>query len=316
MVQQNPPSKHHYIPAFYLRRWESGPSMELTELAKPFGPIIKIKQVKAKSTGFDDGLYSLEGYERELAQQVEEHFFKPLDDEASQVLSMLEQFGHRASWNSENRSSWTRFMLSLLLRCPEDIEALRSWWRNEVFANPGPLAEARYDSARSSEHPEQFSEYLKSQPTTMKERHLFQTIYNLINNASVGTKINKMKWRVLESPAAAPTFLTSDRPVIRTTSLCGKMAHIALPLTPRLLFIATPDLNFITSVLKADQIKLVKSVNCQIVEGAQRFVYGCDDSQLRFVQNRFGMKPQARLTEEILRKNLDIPAGNHPPSEE
>ena len=114
-----------------------------------------------------------------------------------------------------------------------------------------------------------------------------------------------MEWRVLESPASAPTFLTSDRPVIRTTSLHGRGAHIAFPLTPRLLFIATPDTDILTAILKSDQAKLVKNFNCQIVEGAQCFVYGCDDTQSRFVQNRFGLKPQVRLTDEILRKIPD-----------
>jgi Protein of unknown function (DUF4238) len=314
MFQQNPPSKHHYVPAFYLRRWERQSDMKLTEFTKPFGSKIAAKPVGAMSTGFDQNLYSLEGYEPELAQQVEEQFFKPVDEEASTALVMLERFGHRAPWDSESRSAWTRFLLSLLLRCPEDIEALRGWWRSEGFGSPGPRAEARYARTRGPEHPERFSEFLQSQPVTMKERRLFQSLYNLIDNASVGTEINHMKWRILESPLAAPTFLTSDRPVIRTASLHGAGAHIALPISPRLLFIATPDTGILDSVLKAHQIKLVKEINCQIVEGAQRFVYGCDDSQSRFIKNHFGVNPQPRLVEQILRKTPDIPADSPLPS--
>lgn len=307
MPQQNPSSKHHYIPAFYLRRWERQSDMKLTEFTMPFGSKIAAKSVGAKSTGFGEGLYSLEGYEPDLAQQVEDQFFKPIDDEASNALGMFERYGHRAPWDSESRSAWTRFLLSLLLRCPEDIEALRGWWRSEVFGSPGPEAEAQYARARGPEHPERFSEFLRSQPVTMKDRHQFQSLYALIDNASVGAEINHMEWRILESPLAAPSFLSSDRPVIRTSSLRGAGAHIALAIGPRLLFIATPDTGVLNSVLKADQIKLVKEINCQIVEGAQRFVYGCDEKQSRFIKNHFGVNPQPRLVEQILRKAPDLP---------
>jgi hypothetical protein len=310
MSQQNPPSKHHYIPAFYLRRWESGPDMKLTQFTRQFDSSIGAKPLKAESTGYGAGLYSLESYEPELAQQVEVSFFAPLDQEAHKALVMLERFGHRSPWDNESRSGWTRFLLSLLLRCPEDVEALRGWWQSEVFGSPSPQAEAQYARTRGPAHPERFSEFLRSQPVTMKERRLFQSLCALIDNASVGAEINQMEWRILGSPLAAPTFLTSDRPVIRTTSLHGAGAHVALPISPRLLFIATPDTGILNSVLKADQIELVKEINCHIVEGAQRFVYGCDERQSRFIKNHFGMNPQPRLVEQMLKKP-DIPADSH-----
>lgn len=166
--------------------------MKLVEFTKPFGPNLKAKPVRAISTGFQEGLYSLEGYEAELAQQVEVEFFAPIDDEASNALGMLERFGHLAPWSGESRSAWTRFLLSLLLRCPEDISILRDWWRNEVFGNPSPEAEEKYGRVRRAGDPEKFSEFLRSQPTTMKERHQFQSLYSLIDNPSVGTTINQM----------------------------------------------------------------------------------------------------------------------------
>lgn len=310
MHTQNPPSKHHYIPAFYLKRWEGQQDNKLTRFTKPFGSEIKSKRLKADRTGFDEGLYKLEGYEPELAQQVETNFFAPIDHEASKALGLLERFGHQANWTGDSRSAWTRFLLSLLLRCPEDIHSLREWCRNIVFDNPGPLAETQYSRARDPDDYETFAEFLRNQPTAMKERHQFEALYKLIDNAAVGREINQMEWRVLETPAAAPSLLTSDRPLIRTASICSPGAHIALPIGPRHLFIATPHLDVLASLQKADQTKLVKEINLHVVGATSRFVYGFDERQLRFVKNHFGSKPQPRLVESILIKLQYEPSNN------
>ena len=305
---QNPPSKHHYIPAFYLKRWEGQQDQKLTQFTKPFGTKLQTKRLKADRTGFDEGLYTLEGYEPELAQQVETNFLAPIDHGASIALGLLERFGHRAPWDSDSRSAWTRFLLSLLVRCPEDIHALREWYRNEVFGNPGPLAEAQYSRARSTDDYQTFAEFLRNQPITMKERDQFQALYALIDNAAIGTEINQMEWRVLETPDAAPSLLTSDRPVIRSASISSAGAHIALPIGPRLLFIATPHLDVLASIEKADQIKLVKDINLHVVRAASRFVYGGDDSQSRFIKNHFGSVPQPRIIENFPIRLSDIPS--------
>lgn len=125
---------------------------------------------EAKSTGFREGLYSLEGYEPDLAQQVEEGFFKKIDQRASIALTMLERSGHQAPWESDSRTAWTTFLLSLLLSCPEDIKVLRKYWREEVFGTPSQLDEAEYARVRSPQDPERFSDYLKNLPGPMKER--------------------------------------------------------------------------------------------------------------------------------------------------
>ncbi len=108
-----------------------------------------------------------------------------------------------------------------------------------------------------------------------------------------------MHWLVLNIPARAPTLLTSDRPVLRTSNIAGPQGHIALPIGPRLLFISSPDADFLNRVLKADQIGLAREVNRQVVEGAAKFVYSADDKQDRFIGNRFGMAPQSRTTESL-----------------
>ncbi|WP_246648211.1 DUF4238 domain-containing protein [Rhizobium laguerreae] len=298
MKSDNPPTKHHYIPAFYLSRW-AGTLGKVTEFAKVHGGKIVTKPKMPERTGYKERLYEMQGVEPELAQQFEEKYFKPIDTMAADALEMLYRHGHNAAWTAKSRTAWTRFMMSLLLRCPEDIDAFREWWHDD-FASTDAEAEARYQATRTPGDPATFSDYLDSQPLAVKERYMIEMLNSLLEHDSVGTNINNMEWRVLETPASAPRLLTSDRPVIRSNSLKGDQGHIALPIGPRLLFIASHDTCFLNGLLRADQTRLLKECNRQVVEGAVRFVYAVDEGQTRFIENRFGLSPQPRLIEQII----------------
>jgi hypothetical protein len=301
MNSANPPTKHHYIPAFYLKRW-AGPDGKVTEFTKPHRRVV-VKRIMPERTGYQERLYELKGYEPELAQQVEQKFFQAIDTWASDALDMLERHGHYAPWNSHSRSAWTRFILSLLLRCPEDIALFREWWHTD-FGRTDEAAEARYRGARDSGNPETFAEFLNSRPLGLKERYQYQVLFSLIDHGSIGGEMNDMHWRVLQTPPEAPTLLTSDRPILRTSSIKGPQSHLVLPIGPRLLFIASPDADFLKQVLRADQVGLTKEVNRQVAEGAARFVYGVDEKQFRFVQNRLGKTPQPRLMESLIEMRM------------
>ncbi|MGR9293659.1 DUF4238 domain-containing protein (plasmid) [Rhizobium leguminosarum] len=297
MKSDNPPIKHHYIPAFYLSRWAG--AGKVTEFAKVHGGKVAVKAKGPDRTGYKERLYEMKGWEPELAQQVEEGYFKPVDTMAADALEILYRHGHAAPWTPTSRTAWTRFVMSLLLRCPEDIDAFREWW-HEDFRRTDPEGEKRYQKSREPDDPATFSEYLDSQPLAVKERYLFEVLNKLLEHDSVGTNINNMNWRILETPASAPRLLTSDRPVIRSTSLKGEKGHVALPIGPRLLWIASHDMRFLNDLLRTDQTRLVKECNRQIVEGAVRFVWSADESQTRFIENRFGLSPQPRLIEQII----------------
>ena len=306
-MQANPPTKHHYIPAFYLKRWEIGG--KVTEFSRPWKTVVS-KQVSAEATGFQDRLYELEGHEPAIAQQVEEKFFKAIDTCAHDALTLLEKHGHYANWSSHSRSAWSRFMLSLLLRTPEDICMFREWWR-EDFGQTGDGAEARYRAARENDDPETFADFLNNQPLAAKERYQYHVLFSLIRHEIICGDIDSMHWRVLQTPIEGPTLLTSDRPILRTNNIKGPQGHVALPIGPRLLFIASPDSQFLDQILRANHIGLVKKVNRQVVEGAVRFVYGVDESQCRFVKNRFGKAQQPRLMESLIamRKTANTRSG-------
>lgn len=296
MSIQNDPSRHHYIPAFYLRGWEAQEDSKLTEYSKPYKDTFVVKRVRAFSTGFEERLYSMEDYPPELSQAVETKWFKPVDDDASKVLERLKAGTDVPASDSEGRSSWARFIISLLVRCPEDIVDLRVLWRERVFGSSGINSQEEYSRVRPADYPESFAEYLRNLPLAIKEFHQFQSLVSLIDNEKVGTHLINLGWKVVETSTRVPSFLTSDRPVIRNR---GAALHFALPISPRQIFIAAPK-DVMGRILSMREVDLVKDANRLVVEGAQRFVYGANDSQKRFVSNRISERRQPRVMQEIL----------------
>jgi len=297
MNSANPPLKHHYIPAFYLRRWAvDGMVMQFM---KVHGGEIKPLPRAPEATGFENRLYEMKGHDPAVAQMFEELYFKPLDTKAAEALEMLYRHGHLAPWTSESRTDWTRFMLSLLLRCPEDIKRFREWW-SEDFGRTDPETEATYLAQRQPGAPETFSEFLVGQPERVREATMFKMLNTLLEGESVGTHINQMHWRVLRTPDSAPLLLTSDRPVIRTNGLDSAGSHIALPIGPRFLFLASHDTEFLQGILKANQTALVKECNRQVVGAAVRLVFATDERQKPFIKKWFGKQPQPRLMDQIV----------------
>ena len=196
-MSANPPTKHHFIPAFYLRRWENNATGKLTEYSNPFKRKIAVKPVTAEHTGYEERLYELKGYEAKLAQQVEDTFFKPVDTWASASLDLLEAHGHYAPWDNQSRSAWSRFILSLLLRCPEDIAMFREWW-HEDFSATDAEAEARYQEVRGSGDPETFSDYLAGQPL---ERFTLRWLHSQRSQCSFGTRWGRWSGRAFRCVA-------------------------------------------------------------------------------------------------------------------
>lgn len=287
------PKRHHYIPVFYTRRWSRPIDGKIVEWSRPHKEVVP-RFVHPAGTGYLDRLYEIGDFPAVNAQQVEELFFKPVDGLASEAMMLLERDADNNAWTNGLRSAWTRFLISLLMRCPEDIEAMRHYWAVD-FKKPTAENEARYASARSADDPPTFAEYLAGFPNIETEKSLFRSLLSLVDNQEVGTFINQMHWRVVDTSIHREQLLTSDRPVIRTNGIKEPGGHIALPIGPHRLFIAASEIGVANELSKTAAKELVRASNIQVVEGACKFVYSQNEAQGKFIRNRHGQTPQVRL---------------------
>lgn len=297
---QNPPKKHHYIPKFYTKRWADKGDGRLVVYSRPHQRVID-RRLFPDGTGYLEGLYALRDFEPALTNQVEENFFKPVDSQASEALAALERYGDGVKWDVDSRTAWTRFLLSLLLRCPEDLALLRAYWAEESVASDAD-SEAKYADIRQSDDPATFRDYLLSRPQWEHERTLFEMFQRFIDNETIGTHINQMHWGVIETSKSNLRLMTSDRLIVRSAALKSPQGHLALPVGPSLLFVAASNPTFLTDLRRTPSRDIVMQSNRTVMTNAVKFGYANDLSQRRFVESVFATDHEPRLLEGTVEK--------------
>lgn len=290
----NPPRKHHYIPSFYLSRWCTRSDRLLCQYSKPNGHIVPNRRAPS-ATGFVDKLYELKGLAPDLSSVVETEFFKPVDTAAADALALIEADGNRAKWDSRRRTAWSIFLHSLLVRSPEDVAILKQTWHELLKSDVISDWEEHYQKVRQPEDAQTFLDHMNSQPDDLFDRSAMKTLVSILDGSNVARRMFGMKWHVVDTSNVDFTFLTSDRPVIRTNGLLIDGGHLALPIAPRKLFIAARDEEALRRLLTISKRQLVREVNRQVCDHAVKYVWGIDDSQLSYVKKHFATKEQPQL---------------------
>ena len=287
------PIKHHYIPEFYLKRWANKPDPRLCEFSRPYD-VVKPKRVAPGGTGYVNRLYALRGFPEELAQQVEEQFFKVVDNGAAEALESLEREGSASKLSINQRSAWSRFLLSLLSRTPEDVTAFREVWERHL-SNVSVEAQRGYEAGRGRDDPATLAELLAARPLAEREQDLFEAFMRLMDNPSLGGRLNGHPFRVLDFPGDIE-LLTSDRPIVRNHSGLGAPGgHLAIAIGPRRLFVTSPEVSFLDAVEQQGRRSLAVEMNRSVVRQAKLYAYGRTDDGLEFVRKHFATVEEPRL---------------------
>jgi Protein of unknown function (DUF4238) len=215
---------------------------------------------------------------------------KPLDTAANLALERIMR-GDSASWDSEQRSAWTRYILSLMFRNPASVRVVRNYIV-EMWDVGIKELEANYAEHRRETDPATFEEYFVRTHPAAAQIGATNMIAEIIDNARVGPTIFDMHWSRIDLASSNVTLLNSDRPIDRPLGLSDPRAYIAFPIGPRTLFLASNDPTLARRVSRGDHTKAAKLTNKTIVSQAQEFVWGVDDSQLQFVQKYMGTIPE------------------------
>jgi hypothetical protein len=115
------PKRHHYIPIFYLKPWTNERG-QLCEFSRPYKDVVS-KWKHPAATAFVDGLYTIPGLPPDDAAYVERAFMGAVDFWAAQAHRVfLEGDPSKKDLASKQLVGWARFLYSLMLRTPEQIE--------------------------------------------------------------------------------------------------------------------------------------------------------------------------------------------------
>jgi Protein of unknown function (DUF4238) len=281
---QNPPTKHHYIPEFYLKSWADD-NGQICRFNRPYKSVV-CRKVYTSEVGFVHSLYSVPGVKPELAQKIETDWFRLVDQKGSDALQKLFT-SPNAGWDSESRTAWTRFMMSIAHRTPDNLEAFKesigAIWAQEV-----PNIQARYEKLKKPDDPDRYEDYARSKDPLVVEKSAIRAIQGAINNPKTGQFINNMHWRVIDLSCSRFSLLTSDSPLVISNGLQKLDGHLAMPLSPTKLFIATYRPEFMREFEQLSAQQLARKMNELVVGRAKRFVVDNSRKQESFITSRFG----------------------------
>jgi hypothetical protein len=279
--------KHHFSPAFSNKPWAINDN-QLCEMRLVNGGVVASRK-HPRGTGYQKNLYRTEGVPPEQEQHLEVHFMKPLDTAADRALKKILS-GDRTPWDSEQRSAWTRYILSLMFRGPEVVQAVKEHIKEMWDAGIGAL-ESDYTARRLPTDPATFEGYFARTNPAAAQIGASNMIAEIINNDRVGPTIFGMHWARVPLTRSRVSLLNSDRPIDRPLGLHDPRAYIAFPISPDTLFLASNDTTLAGRIAQGDHSKATKMMNKTVVAQAREFVWGVDDSQLAFVQKHMGKAP-------------------------
>jgi len=282
--------KHHYIPKFYLREW-LGNDHKLLEYRREqrkdeLRPRLEIKRRGLNETGYEENLYTLPGASKETRQNVEQIFMGAVDNKASLARNLLL---NGVIPDGELRFAWARFLLSLMLRTPDQIhlfkEIMRAYWDN-----PSADLLERYSGAREQNWPETLAEWLKGEDPKSLERSAIIAATQMIQNEFVLKMLMQARWWVLDTGAVQRRLMTSDHPLFMTNGLGRRDGHFGIPISPTKLFLGfmTDD---ISKTVRAQAVgKIVRQANDPVIGQGRRWVYALNENGSQLVKQRMGKR--------------------------
>jgi Protein of unknown function (DUF4238) len=258
--------KHHFVPVFYLKQW-AGADDQICEYKQRYHGVLP-KRVFPDKTGYVHGLYSVPGLQKQDEQYVEKRFMSRIDNDAALALQwMLDETKPVGDLPDRMKVRWAQFVYSMTFRAPNVIERMQRTMDGQVAAG-----------------------VLKQPEVPFTPAEVFPRM--LTSRFAIGELVS-MRWTVCTLDPPTNLLLTSDQPIIMTNGLMHAEGHIALPVSPRALFLAYRSDEFFREVSALSQQALAEIINDYVAKQAVNFVYAFDVSQTKFVQNRYGTRQRS-----------------------
>lgn len=212
-----------------------------------------------------------------------------IDQKASDALLKIER-NELELLTATDRLFWATFLISLMQRHPQQIARLKTDARAVMYKKALEFHDS-YQRVRKPDDPATFSEWMRqAEDTGFFDTNSTMAIQHAITLPQTTSIICDFHWGVCTFAEDSHRLLTSDRPVIISNGFNLPNAYIALPIGPKKLFFAS-RLNELGRNL-CSMRGLAETSNDEIVRQAIEYVYGADDGQLLFVENRLRKRLQ------------------------
>ncbi len=225
--------KDHYVPEFYLKRWSQNNHDQKLFSGRYFPDMGAIRWTPHAPSGT--------GYERDLYGEIEESFFKPLDNDACNILNKFESQSAatpiKLNLGEKDHQRWVVFILGLMVRMPNNIALIQEGFEgsslNKVIAR--------------------------------------NEIPNIIKNERAIKDLRSLTW-VFARVNTNLELITCDNPLIfKPNNLSHPDCVIILPMSPMHFFLATNKENILR--LESHPRQMVIHINTEIIKNATERIY-------------------------------------------
>lgn len=297
---QNPSRTHHYIPVFLTKAWadSSGTVIRYSKHRH-----VSSKRVFPRAVFWREDLYRLPMNSGVEAQRIEDEFLKKLDCSASQIHRKLNS-DQSTSLTSDEKIEWSIFLLSLILRSPQNINAQKArmagYWSETIRQ-----LSLDYDRLKNDNDPKTFEEFAQTLHPQSSEQYGLEILPTLMVNQKIAEFMTNLRWSIIDTAESRFGLLLSDDPVFIPTGLETDYGVIAVPISPTRIFVAARQIETLQLIRRLSPNNIVRNINKWSVEGAREYVVACDAGQDDFVKARFGNA----LRQPIIAKIPDEKAG-------
>jgi hypothetical protein len=275
------PEKHHYLPVFYLKQWAALDG-RVIRYYRPNREVVA-HPITPKNTGYEQGLYSLEGYKPEQRNVIEKNFMAP--DVDNPAVAPLRNFLERrpaSELTLPMKQAWTRFLMSLHVRNPARVEQITGQGA-EALRQMLAKDPEDYNAVRKPDDPSTLVEWVERYAPALIENYGKSILPGIVTHQPTGNEIIRMHW-VVGSYGATPDILTCDQSLYLSHGVNDPKCVIALPLSPYAIFFASRQANSLDKLMRMERSALIRSINETVVTQAARYVYGAHDRALAFVE--------------------------------
>ncbi len=243
--------RHHFVPQFYLRAWYESDEKGFWLYSRNVKGEIDYRHRAARSVAYERDLYSFrpDGLDPNgvISDELENGFFRPLDDAASDVHRKLLISGVN-SLSGEDRYIWALFTNSLIERSPKRIR--------EVLLDSNISARSFLDELETkSDSPE--TEFAMKTALVkidvdvfLRNTVLTELVHYIVDKHFI-EYVAQMAWLTIDLPDGQDHFLTSDSPVVINGGTRNEPIYIlSIALSPRrLLVMHKPSPDFDSDVI-------------------------------------------------------------------
>lgn len=282
---------HHFVPKLLLRPWLVQSPDGQRELHGYWwdarGQKLTIKRKGLDAFCVQPDLLILKNHSLGC-DAIEKVFFGDVDTKGAITRDILLQQGPD-SLTEVQRCDFTRLLLSLDARRPENVKRLRTQGGSDLAASLDASPEVRAALAGKgiSEDP---SSYAEVELGWDFEDRALAVIQGLVNNPNVGGRLINAHWTVRRLDPYDGSLVLADRPLIRIHGYESPRATWVLPLTPHAVFISCVNQDDLKRLMNLSGSRFVKEANKSSAAQADRFVFCTDNSHGTWLERH--LKPR------------------------